>query len=938
MLHLRRTIQCLLLVATVLLLAGSGLPMAGPSYADRPPGVEDDLHVDVELHFSEIATNGPMQIHSGWATCDGVLYFIDDYKVLYAWDGNRVVKVSEFEYADSLVALGDRVYFLGDPRGDDLNYVHLVSVEHSGGQFYLRVAAESYVRTTTQGVTRWRFFKRDSHLVVYDGAVYAFYESGDTVSPTHDWQGIGRYSPDAGFQPVWQRGDVNSGDLLGVAGGRLYFKMAVFEDGGLWRLYAYKTGDTVHPVGTERFHSLSNLVDVGGKAYFRGWNGSYGIEIWRSDGVHTDVIDLAPGGSSSDPGELVSVDNKLFFYLRSDNPRKLYTAYLNQDGEITAETIKVVKEVNCRWLDVAHNTLFFNGWGKDKGFFRSDGTGYGTVKLSDRNLSGVGILNGRLLVNDLDSSTAALLSTQATPTNVRWVGLRASYYGIQDEDANPPFGGDPGSKIPPDYDFPHPGQWEAAAKATSSYFFGSEAQPTLVWIVTRPRVDLGNEVHGGTIVQMDKPDGVTFDDRIYFNDDIETGEITGTISVRDYHEAYLDYFDAAGIKVYIQVEPGWAPLDDNGSTKGLLTAVMDYLIREDQNPNNEIHESVIGIGIDVEWYNNCKEGESEKGHLNGEEDKVARWYNLIHNPRNSNRHLDMFLKHWHTQFMPSYSVLKNYLSTEDLAHIMFINDSQGEIFYSPDEFLTGSNPSKAADALDWLLTEFADWANAYPDSPVGFQIAYPNDWDSPNKTSCGWGHFLDSDQNGEQWGDGGPDLPGQNAIPQDEAWKLIPKLGYSIAEKIQASNNRIKDVALFYVDFRARMLYGHTVKDSDWPNQDGPGIFEWHDYTYPAWISSSSVLSQTVGHTKYYVNDLVTHKGKTWRCQVNHQPSPSAEPGSSSYWVEVRGGVEPWQAGVFYDAGDLVTYNGELWKCVYAHTSQVDWAPGAPGIWFWEKQ
>ncbi len=905
----------------------------------------DDLDTDVELEFEGINTNGSLVIYNGWTNSDGLLYFIDNYETLYAWDGTAVMKVETFEYANSMQALDGKVYFLGNPVGGD-PYVHIMSVDYDGSNFTTEIVVDSYVHVSPHGLTFWRLFKRnDNGLQVHDGKLYTLYEKGSNISPpTTSYGEVGFYDPNTDdFVRVWRRSGATGGKVLGSAGDYLYFKASVL--GEYPKLYAYNSGGAVNAIHPYTLHSPDHLVAINDVAYFKARSNAHGSEIWRSNGTSagTEVIDLYPGTGSSSPQGIVSVNNKLFFYLWSDNPRQLYTAYLNDAGVVTADTVKVVKEINCEWLDVATNTLFFHVSGPNGGFYRSDGTGYGTVKLTSENVTGVGMLNGRLLVNHLGSSSHALMATQATPTNVDWIGLRASYYGIQDEDANPPFGGDPGSNFDPDYAFPVPGQWEAAAKATSSYFPGSEAKPTLVWIVTRPRVDQNNAQKGGSIVQMYEPSGVTFDNKIYFNDDIENNVIPGNITVRDYHEAYLDYFDAAGINVYVQVEPGWAPLEDDGSTKGLLTAVLDYLIREDQDPNNEIHESVIGIGVDVEWYNNCEEGKSEEGHVNGEETAVARWYNQIHNPNNSSRQLNMFLKHWHQQYMPNYSTLKTAVGANEIGNIMFVNDSQGAMFYAPNSYVGSGATQQTSDALDTLMGEFSAWASDYPDSPVGYQIAYPNDWDSPNKTSCGWGHYLDNDGN-ELWGEGGiNDRPGQNAVPKDEAWKLIAKFGYEVAEAVAASSNNTNQVALFYVDFRARMLYEHDVEDADWESQDGPGIFEWHDYNYPGWISDTIVLSNVMaGHRNYYVHDLVTHDGDTWRCTQIHEPNPSREPGTSggaAYWDEEGfSGIDPWTMGVWYNVGDAVTYNGSTWDCVYAHTSQVDWYPGAPGLWFWEER
>jgi len=940
--------------ACILWTTSSAIPASAQSGEDD---ALDDLATDVELDFTGIDTDHQMVIYHGWTNCDGFLYFIDDRRTLYAWGGGtEVEEIGDFYVPGSLNVLNGKVYFMDDdPQGG-----RLVSVDYVSGSFNTTTIFSGFdFWNPWHGSHHWFHLRKT--LAVHEDALYIMAERGIQDPPHQDvWEQMIRYDPsDGSTDTVWHDKGSTSGDMLRSAGEYVYF-YAIPRGGHYRELYSYHKDDGVTPIkhGVLRpTNNINNFADLKGVAYFEGKSNQYGSEIWRSDGTDdgTEVVDMTPGSAGSTPVNIVAVNNKLFFYKWNDNPRKLYTAYLNDDGVVTKDTVKVVKQIHCEWLDAANNTLFFHVPDPNGGFYRSDGTGHGAVRLTDKHVTGVGVLDGRLLVNNLESSSQSLMTSQATPTNVGWVGLRSSSYGIQDDDANPPFKGDPGVYGDPEYSFPLAAQWEAAAKATSSYFPGSEAKPTIAWIISRPRVDLTNDDDnkGGCILQMDAPSG-SFDGKIYFNEQV--GSIPGDVVAKDYHEDYLDYFDAAGINIYVQVEPGWAPMEDVGSTKGLLTAVLDHFIREDQTAGNPIHECVEGIGIDIEWFENCEPGQSHEGTVWNREDEVARWYDRIYTTTHTsqpNRHLKMFIKHWKQDYMPDYGDLETELGklgfgSEHLGNIMFINDSQGAIFYSPGGYLDnpGSvNGKHAGDALGSLKNDFIkNWANVYEDSPVGYQIAYPNDWDSPNKTASGWLHYLDNDDD-EVWGEGGVNgQQGQNAVPKDEAWKLIAKLGYQIADWVQNSNNNTKQVALFYVDFRARMLYEHDVADADWETEDGPGIFEWRDYDYPAWVDNKNDLKAMTGdvHEEYYVDDLVTHDGKTWRCKQRHEPVPTKEPGASGgdeYWEEDGfSGLEPWEIGVWYDVGDEVIYDGNVWECVYAHTSQVDWYPGAPGLWFWEEQ
>ena len=103
------------------------------------------------------------------------------------------------------------------------------------------------------------------------------------------------------------------------------------------------------------------------------------------------------------------------------------------------------------------------------------------------------------------------------------------------------------------------------------------------------------------------------------------------------------------------------------------------------------HPSVIGLGLDVEWYRSTTTPEGQ-----AVTDAEARtWLAAIrrHNPAHR-----LFLKHWEQAKMPP--------TVRD--GITFIDDSQ--IFPS----------------LDAMVAEFRRWGEAFAPAPVGFQFGYPS--------------------------------------------------------------------------------------------------------------------------------------------------------------------------------------------------------------------
>jgi hypothetical protein len=177
----------------------------------------------------------------------------------------------------------------------------------------------------------------------------------------------------------------------------------------------------------------------------------------------------------------------------------------------------------------------------------------------------------------------------------------------------------------------------------------------------------------------------------------------------DENEKYFDAFDAAGLKVWLQVEPGSA----NVST--LISLVLQRY---------QHHSCVIGFGIDVEW---LQSGQYQDGRAVTNEE-ARSWLKEV---QSYNSSYQLFLKHWLIEKMPTIHPVG----------LVFFDDSQ--------DF-----PNMAA-----LADEFNQWATHFQYSNVCFQIGYDSDraWWSrladPYKTIADTLLGQNSNCNGVYWVD-----------------------------------------------------------------------------------------------------------------------------------------------------------------------------------------
>lgn len=199
---------------------------------------------------------------------------------------------------------------------------------------------------------------------------------------------------------------------------------------------------------------------------------------------------------------------------------------------------------------------------------------------------------------------------------------------------------------------PGPEYWASVGEEMAAKI--ADAKPAALWIV-----------------------GILDGEGTYLNFGCETADPNIRCAFVDMNEQTLTLFDEKGFDVWLQVEPGNASVDE----------LIDIVLNQYKH-----HPSVVGFGVDVEWYQSTNGPEGEPIS-----DEVAkRWVEKV---RAQNPNYRLFLKHWdHAWMPPTYR-----------DGIFFIDDSQ--------QF----------ESFDAMVKEFKEWSNAFAPAPVGFQYGYPAD-------------------------------------------------------------------------------------------------------------------------------------------------------------------------------------------------------------------
>ena len=146
------------------------------------------------------------------------------------------------------------------------------------------------------------------------------------------------------------------------------------------------------------------------------------------------------------------------------------------------------------------------------------------------------------------------------------------------------------------------------------------------------------------------------------------------------HEKALAEYDRQGVEVILQVEPGRAD----------MLRCLEIIHRQFGQ-----HRSVVGLGLDAEWYFTKQSPKKEGRPITDAEAKAWTEATLALNPKYS-----LFLKHFEAGHMPP-----KYRHPR----LWFLDDSQ--------EFKSANE----------CLDDFKDWAGHFPKSTTGYQFGYKAD-------------------------------------------------------------------------------------------------------------------------------------------------------------------------------------------------------------------
>ena len=177
------------------------------------------------------------------------------------------------------------------------------------------------------------------------------------------------------------------------AGSRLYFvvedrpadrdRLMVLEPGGQPTLL--RSFDS-----QQSQEGVQQLTVVGDTVFFRAYTGSYGFELWKSDGTRSGtklVRDINPGEDSSGLGDMVAFNDVLLFEGYTDeHGLELWRSDGSEDGTFLVRDIRAGSDHSfVRNLHQVGDLVFFSASNRDGELWATDGTEAGTYEVRNIN-------------------------------------------------------------------------------------------------------------------------------------------------------------------------------------------------------------------------------------------------------------------------------------------------------------------------------------------------------------------------------------------------------------------------------------------------------------------------------------------------------------------------------------------------------------------------
>jgi len=274
-------------------------------------------------------------------------------------------------------------------------------------------------------------------------------------------------------------------------------------------------------------------------------------------------------------------------------------------------------------------------------------------------------LNGDGIVDlgDLVILAAHYGQTGISANQALYIGWRSSEYGVHYQ------GSYDDAPSQPSPSGQKPSSWFVNTSESMANLIGSGAQASGIWIIGE--VD-GRTAESPCYLDIPQPSSGSYPNIVFRSDALNPSD------------AYLTAFDNAGLKIWLQSEPGLA--DINTITKLLMDTYGN-------------HSCVIGVGIDAEWYPNTVTAADAQS-----------WTSYIQN--NYGSQYKFFIKHYDVSKMPP---------DPKIPGCVWICDNQG---FSSESAMLSSRPGSGG---------MGEWRNHFSGSEVGFQVGYSADssWTRP---------------------------------------------------------------------------------------------------------------------------------------------------------------------------------------------------------------